>query len=269
MADPFEVRVRFTQMLANLNASNTASQKAAQFLLKHRSMSEDLHSCIIEQVEHLNNMNVRANIMCFIEVFMDVATKDSQLNDAASDYITMLRRDIVHIVKYVAPCDALGHVNLTITRLVVENLERKGHIPSEICTELHSWFHQHDAILKNSDPFDLPPVGEENKSVSPQAVPPTADAPRVRMARKHIEQRLEEDRERHKRLRENIWAVPSGPGDKAEWERIWEETSDLGEDDYRLAREEAEERNGVLADYCEHWREKIAARDSDPVSTST
>jgi len=51
MADPFEVRMRFTAQLQHLNASVTSSQKAAQYAIKYRDMDEDLHSCILEQLE--------------------------------------------------------------------------------------------------------------------------------------------------------------------------------------------------------------------------
>jgi hypothetical protein len=51
MADPFEVRVRFTTILQHLNASATAAQKAANYALKYKDLDEDLHSCILEQLE--------------------------------------------------------------------------------------------------------------------------------------------------------------------------------------------------------------------------
>lgn len=51
MADPFEVRMRFTSQLQHLNASVTSAQKAANYALKYRDMDEDLHSCILEQLE--------------------------------------------------------------------------------------------------------------------------------------------------------------------------------------------------------------------------
>lgn len=54
MADPFEVRMRFTSQLQHLNASVTSSQKAAHYALKYRDMDEDLHSCILEQVEKVS-----------------------------------------------------------------------------------------------------------------------------------------------------------------------------------------------------------------------
>lgn len=51
--DPFEVRVRFTAHLQHLNASVTSANKAAQYALKYRDMDEDLHSCILEQLERV------------------------------------------------------------------------------------------------------------------------------------------------------------------------------------------------------------------------
>jgi hypothetical protein len=51
MADPFEVRMRFTSQLQHLNASVTSAQKAAQYAIKYKDMDEDLHSCILEQLE--------------------------------------------------------------------------------------------------------------------------------------------------------------------------------------------------------------------------
>ena len=53
MADPFEVRMRFTTQLQHLNASVTSAQKAANYALKYRDMDEDLHSCILEQLDRV------------------------------------------------------------------------------------------------------------------------------------------------------------------------------------------------------------------------
>ena len=55
MADPFEVRMRFTSQLQHLNASVNSSQKAAHYALKYRDMDEDLHSCILEQLEKVSD----------------------------------------------------------------------------------------------------------------------------------------------------------------------------------------------------------------------
>jgi CTD kinase subunit gamma CTK3 len=53
--DPFEVRIRFTGLLQHLNASLTSANKAAQYALKYRDMDEDLHSCILEQLERVSS----------------------------------------------------------------------------------------------------------------------------------------------------------------------------------------------------------------------
>jgi len=57
MADPFEVRMRFTSQLQHLNASTTSAQKAAHYALKYRDMDEDLHSCILEQLERVRTLS--------------------------------------------------------------------------------------------------------------------------------------------------------------------------------------------------------------------
>ncbi|KAF7504754.1 hypothetical protein GJ744_001755 [Endocarpon pusillum] len=95
MADPFEVRLRFTNLLSHLSASSTASIRCAQYALKHRDMDEDLHSCILEQLER-NNMNNRANIMYFLEHFCELSIKEGY-----EEYVVMIRRDIGRIVEAV------------------------------------------------------------------------------------------------------------------------------------------------------------------------
>jgi CTD kinase subunit gamma len=62
MADPFEVRVRFSAQLQNLNASVNSAQKAAAYALKYKDMDEDLHSCIIEQLEKVGTHTPLATV---------------------------------------------------------------------------------------------------------------------------------------------------------------------------------------------------------------
>lgn len=56
MADPFEVRMRFITQLQHLSASVASSQRAALYALKYRDMDEDLHSCILEQLERVSRV---------------------------------------------------------------------------------------------------------------------------------------------------------------------------------------------------------------------
>ena len=103
MADPFEVRQRFTTLLSHLSASHTSIQKAAVYALKNRDMDEDLHSCILEQLER-TNMNTRANIMFFIESLCEMAVKDGGPptgEGSAMGFVRMLQRDILPVVESV------------------------------------------------------------------------------------------------------------------------------------------------------------------------
>jgi CTD kinase subunit gamma len=74
-----------------------------------------------------------------------------------------------------------------------------------------------------------------------------------RLDTRQIEQRIEEDRERHKRQRETMWAVPyNGPDDDYEQRKAWDETSEYGSDDDRLGVEETAEREKQLQFECRH-----------------
>ncbi|PNY23681.1 CTD kinase subunit gamma [Tolypocladium capitatum] len=272
MADPFEVRMRFSSQLQHLNASVNSAQKAAQYALKYKDMDEDLHSCILEQVER-NNMNTRANIMYFIEHFLDLA------REGHADYIRMMQRDIIRVVDAVAPDDGSGAANVKIVRKAsplslgghapvpaacsptsrtsrLTGLQGKGHLESQAVSQIEDVLKERET---NDDDLGLAssPVGDVEMADKPpsQATPkPGGKRPAPhRLDKRQIEQRIEEDRERHKRERESIWATPKG--EDAEMNKLWEETSDFGEDDDRLLTEEAADFGKEMAmQQCPHKR---------------
>ncbi|KAL4867696.1 hypothetical protein BDV12DRAFT_170922 [Aspergillus spectabilis] len=237
MADPFEVRMRFTAQLQHLNASVASSQKAALYALKYRDMDEDLHSCILEQLER-NNMNNRANILYFIEQFCDMATREDHL-----PYVRMIQRDIFRVVDSVAPADGSGAANVKHVRRVLNGLQTKEVLSAETVAEI-------DAGLKEREthPAHLDLEAEEDeeagvklKTGTPRGVRPNG----IRVDKRQIEQRIEEDRERNKRLRESMWTVKGD--DTEEHRKFWDETSDIGEDDFTAAHEELMERNEMVS----------------------
>ncbi len=111
--DPFEGRIRFSGLLERLNASHTSHTKAAVFALKNRNMDEDLHSCILEQLErnNTNTMNNRANIMYFIDTLCEMAQKEGVL-----EFVRMMQRDILRVVEAVCPADGSGAANVRVVR---------------------------------------------------------------------------------------------------------------------------------------------------------
>lgn len=204
-------------------------------------------------------MNIRANIMYFIEHFLDMANKDGH-----ADYIRMMQRDIIRVVDAVAPDDGSGAANVKVVRRVLQGLQAKNFLDAQAVHEIEEVLKERDTAAHDvglSSPVaaedglllaDMPP-----SQTLPQPRRPGPGAGGMKLDRKQVEQRIEEDRERHKRLRESIWAVPPGPN--AERDKLWEETSDLGEDDHIMGEEEWEERIRTAQNSCVHRREEKKA----------
>ncbi|KAI1805878.1 CTD kinase subunit gamma CTK3-domain-containing protein [Daldinia bambusicola] len=244
-ADPFEVRMRFSSQLEHLNASTTAAQKAAQYAMKYKDMEEDLHSCILEQLEK-TSMNTRANIMYFLEHLLEMASKDRQ-----NQYVRMMQRDIIRVVDAVCPEDGSGAANVKVVRKVLQSLMNKSILLEQTVTEIEGCLKERDTSV---DLGFSSPVNGDDASRS-RSVNGTANS--HRLDKRQIEQRIEEDRERHKRMRESIWAVPGTIEEEAM--KLLEETSDLGEDDHILGREEREEfQREVETSRCQHLRQRDA-----------
>ena len=245
MADPFEVRMRFTTLLTHLSASTTSLTKTAHYALKHRDMDEDLHSCILEALERGgHNMNNRANIMYFLEVHVDTNMREG----GNEGYVSMVRRDVRRIVEAVSQ----GGANVKVCRGVVGKLGEKGVLGGEVVGEIEGVLREMEERLgremdetaegQGEKMQDL--EGEEKLVESNRVTPRTRDDRKTngvsKVDKRAIEQRIEEDRERNKRLRESVWAVHGD--DELELEKMWDEGSDLNEDDYVIAEEEIEER---------------------------
>lgn len=64
-------------------------------------------------------MNTRANIMYFIEHFLDMAQRDNH-----PEYIRFMQRDIIRVVDAVAPDDGSGAANVKVVRKVCGHLLR-------------------------------------------------------------------------------------------------------------------------------------------------
>lgn len=184
-------------------------------------------------------MNNRANILYFIEQFCEMATRENHLN-----YVRMIQRDILRIVDSVSPADGSGAANVQHIRRVLNGLLAKKVLSGETIAEI-------DAGLKDREthPAHLDLEAEEDAEANPDpksrtGTPRGFKANGFRPGKREIEQRIEEDRERNKRLRESMWTVRGD--DHEEHMRFWDETSDIGEDDFTAAQEELMERNEMV-----------------------
>ena len=223
-------------------------------------MDEDLHSCIIENLER-NNMNNRANIMYFLDHFCDMAVKEHHI-----PYVDMVRRDIERIVAAVAQSGA----NFKVVRKVVGDLGGKGILADSVVRSIEEGLRgrdeetgrllkddqsadgretaDRDAVDGSADEIERKAEPDSTHSQSHRPTPRTGGASAThkqngvvpKVDKRVIEQRIEEDRERNKRLRESVWAVTGDDAD--ELDKMWEEGSEMCEDDLVLADEETEER---------------------------
>lgn len=221
-------------------------------------------------------MNNRANIMYFIEHLCDCSQRE-----AHPSFIAMIQRDITHIVDAVAPADGSGAANVKVARKVLTSLLSKDVLATDTVAELGARLDARETLGAKDDDDDGGGVGgaeevEMANGVDAPGVPvglgslsaraggggggggsvggmgvgsgggvglggtPYGRNGTMKIDKRQAEQRIEEDRERGKRQREMYWAV-SGEGED-EFERMWEDTSDIGEDDLMLAREERDER---------------------------
>ena len=179
-----------------------------------------------------NSMNNRANIMYFIEHLCDMAKREGHV-----ELIRMMQRDILRIIDAVAPADGSGAANVKVVRRVLSGLRQKEMLTAETVVELEECLKERDTAQDQSETSPA-----YNDTSRPGFGSSSASRPNGvgRLDKRQIEQRIEEDRERHKRLRENIWAVRSDGNE--EFEKLWDDASDIGEDDFLAAQEDAAER---------------------------
>lgn len=170
--------------------------------------------------------------MSFIEHFCEMATKEDHL-----PYVRMIQRDILRIVDAVVPADGTGVTNVRLVRRVLDNLKTKEILSAQTMTEV-------DAALKDRESHmshDLEQEGGTGEDPQSKAgTPRNSKASGMRLDKRQIEQRIEEDRERNKRLRESMWAVTGD--DIEEAQKDCDEVSLLGEDDFVNSKEEDDER---------------------------
>lgn len=146
-------------------------------------------------------------------------------------------------------------------------LKERDTLPTDILLSSPSGTSGMDVQMSGTSPNANAPSRNVSTSSKIAAVP-------QRLDKKQIEQRIEEDRERHKRLREHQWAIPSaktvGSGssmpmavddeDEAEFLQLLDETSSVGSDDYRLFEEEALERKQCSVEHAEEMEARFTGQ---------
>ncbi|CEI85897.1 hypothetical protein RMCBS344292_00346 [Rhizopus microsporus] len=149
-SDPFECRLTFLSLLQKLNASQQSIHKVASYAMRHRKLSEDLYSCLIEVLEQVKyrpfskweekscyflfkiiaSTNARLNIIYVLDAIFSASQKSN-----FTGYIELTRPDLPRIIHAVVANDAKGVVNVPNTQKIINHWKRKGLFESHILEE--------------------------------------------------------------------------------------------------------------------------------------
>ncbi|KAI8049527.1 CTD kinase subunit gamma CTK3-domain-containing protein [Syncephalis plumigaleata] len=198
--DPFEARLTFLDLLGRVTASQQTIQRAAQFALNEEELCEDLCSCVLEELDQAS-INARVNLLYTIDALVQPA-----IRGGFTGYRDQLRPDLTRIIQAVVPEGQLGAVNLSQTRKVLETWRKKQVFSDKELEEA-------EQVLGDRLELHGSNVsGNEEKSIqqdTPLSVAVSTGEPaasqRLTLSKDEILRRMEEDRERHKRIREEAW----------------------------------------------------------------
>ncbi|KAI0045528.1 hypothetical protein FA95DRAFT_1596784 [Auriscalpium vulgare] len=258
--DPFEVRMQFLTLLRRLNASQQSIQKVVSYALKfYAQCGEDLWDCVVEECQK-GSINNRINILYFLDSLCEASLLAKShpialgpgVSPNTSFYVDYVVRDLSTVVEAVVPEGRQGLPNLMSAKQILEDWRSKRVVdPQKVDDVLTTLETRHPS--RHSPPLSLPSPLASRPTNLPESLP-----------RHEIFKRIEEDRERHKRLRERRWVQPvshaphgytlpplasflpfTGDRDGAEeltidieFENEWETTSDWNEDDDDAVGEE-------------------------------
>jgi len=259
--DPFEVRMQFLNLLKGLNASQHSIGKVVGYALKYfRKCGDDLWECIEEECQK-GTLNTRINILYMLDSLCESSLvaygglqSHSQAHVSTSEivesmevqkepfYIKFVRKDLLKLVDMVVPEGREGLANLMSTTQILQNWRTKRMFEPSLLDEVMQKLERR----------------KEHMHDMKSATHSTA------LNKHEITKRIEEDRERHKRLRERRWVQPipaptaeafsastiprlasflppvshiseeevtAAISEDVEFENAWETTSDWNEDD--------------------------------------
>ncbi|KAJ2808473.1 hypothetical protein H4S07_003417 [Coemansia furcata] len=198
--DPFEARLIFGNMLDNMTGAQPMIDRVSGFALKHEGMADDLLDCIADKLDKLA-VPPRLNLLFAIDAILVSANRSN-----SQTWADLLKKSIVAKVNAVIPETPGGDTNVPQVRKVVGGWRRRSIFDKGIMEKL-------DRLLAKRS-------GGAASSESG-------------MRHEEILKRIEEDRERHKRHKEDVWIRPADEVPENELELYWETASDFNDADWQ------------------------------------
>ncbi|SPO21039.1 uncharacterized protein UTRI_00516 [Ustilago trichophora] len=183
--DPFQTRLRFLSTLHRLNASLPSIQKSLSYIVDYGpTLHSELWSCIIGECKS-GSINRRINLFFLIDSIFTDETLSPSIRSLFRGY---LQRDLYILFDLAIPegrWDAL--LNVPAVSKILATWKARFVLDRNTLEDLETLLEVRKASL-----YALSPQ-QRNSTLLPPS---------------DMQRRIEEDRERHKRLREKSWVLP-------------------------------------------------------------
>ncbi|KDN53588.1 hypothetical protein K437DRAFT_230422 [Tilletiaria anomala UBC 951] len=201
--DAFAIRLAFIAQLRKLNASQQSINKVLALAVRHAATSsDDIWSCIMQECRKAS-LNARVNIFFLLDaLFTDESFSDLAL--ANTYYLPYARKDLKSVVDMVVPKEALTMSDGTVVNREGAGIRLNA---GNVLPILAGW------KIRQVFPTELlesmeQELRERKQKLRTQGPLPDETSKPEGFSRNDVLRRIEEDRERHKRLRERGWILP-------------------------------------------------------------
>ncbi|GAA6061992.1 hypothetical protein JCM10212_004270 [Sporobolomyces blumeae] len=201
--DPFEVRMQFLSLLSRLTSSVQSQSRVALFALKHASRcSEDVWDCYLDEVGQPDQrdgqgLNHRIDLLYLVDAILD---REGPLlvtsGRSTATYRTLVERDLDKVVNEVVPESREGLLNYMSAMQVLKSWRTRRLLDPDVLDAVTVQLEARKASLHAKASEEATSASSSSSSTS------------TTFSRNDILRRIEDDRERHKRLRERIWVLP-------------------------------------------------------------
>ncbi|CAO3623772.1 unnamed protein product [Cunninghamella echinulata] len=182
-----------------INASQQFIQKTARYAVKYIQLSEDLYSCFLEEIES-TSINTRLNLLYVLDCILSMSRKIQ-----FEGYTELTKPNVLRIIQAVAPSDNKGIVNVSNTRKLLQHWRERNYFDEDIILQAEQ------SLVSSGEN-----LATKNESSDTSG-----------FSKIDILNRMEQDRERHKRLREEMWRRSAEESSDTEFEQLWETTDDF------------------------------------------
>ncbi|CAG7850739.1 SubName: Full=Uncharacterized protein {ECO:0000313/EMBL:CCA68504.1} [Serendipita indica DSM 11827] len=198
--DLFEAHLRFSKLLKRLDATQGSIQQVVAFALEyHSTCGEDFWETVLQECR-TGSTNMRINLLYFLDSLCEASAQSAsnQRSKPSSStkpvgpglyYVNLLQKDLSSIIEWVVPESRDGLINVQ-SAMQAKNWRMKRILDPKKVEAVIASLQERRASIQA--------INAQNPSNG-------IKSSHERISRSQAMRRIEEDRERHKLLRERRW----------------------------------------------------------------